>query len=241
MPRKLPCTSQCDIKLFDYPAGTKCEHRQTCAADHFQLNSGEGGLTRSIADAHERSRCHDHHAMYTGAGAVLLGGEVREVRTGKPCPVRRLVTAETATTGKAYHRRIGPAAASQVPPGLPSCSALKTLQARAALRPDESMQGVQGAAYAGSIKVLTLCEAARPTSRGPADRLRRMVGQGSSLLPAGCWRLGGRVEQALDHSSRLHIPALNMLHNKACLLQPSGLDVIPPQPSEVSEVLDAGT
>lgn len=56
-----------------------------------------------------------------------------QLLTGSPWPVRRLVTAETATTGKAYHRRIGPAAASQVPAGSPSCSPLKTLQAQAGL------------------------------------------------------------------------------------------------------------
>ena len=41
--------------------------------------------------------------------------------------MRVFVRPETATTGKAYHRRIGPAAAAQVATGLPSCSPLKIL------------------------------------------------------------------------------------------------------------------
>lgn len=50
------------------------------------------------------------------------------MHTGSPWPVRVFVRPETATTGKAYHRRIGPAAAAQVATGLPSCSPLKILQ-----------------------------------------------------------------------------------------------------------------
>ncbi len=72
--------------------------------------------------------------MHVGLRAVLWDAcEGRQLRTGRPWPVRRLVTEDTATTGKAYHRRMGPEAASHVPAGSPSCSPLKTLHARAAL------------------------------------------------------------------------------------------------------------